>query len=121
MEAPVVPTEPKVFAAVKVVPHILLPSPPSPFAYPHASAAGTTIDQALQDAGFKADLSSVTSAVPYSLTASLSFDQTGRLQSLLIERFEGDKSMLVPLRLSLLTARTMGPANGKVTMWREGR
>jgi hypothetical protein len=119
MEAPVIATEPDAFTAVRVNPPTLPPTPPPPFAEPHAGTAGARISPALTAAGFTADIASVTSAAPYSLTASLSFDQTGRVTSLLIEHFKGDKTVLAPLRLSLLLSRTTGPATGEVTVWRE--
>lgn len=120
MKASVMALDPEPFNAAPVVAMDLPPTPPSPFGNGTAQARNVMIsaDPVLLASGFSVDLASVTSSVPYSLTATLAFGQDGRLSTLLVDSFEGAPSELAPLRLSLLLSRTTRAATGRVTIWR---
>ena len=112
------PSPPDEYSATPADAMVLPPPPASPFATTPGNDGGISVDPALAAAGFEVDLSSVTSSVPCSLTATLSFNDDGRVSALLVERSEGEQSALVPIRLSLLLSRTNGAATGNVTIWR---
>lgn len=120
--APAVSAQPPKFDLALDDPDSLLPAPPArPYKPDALPAAGFRASAGLAAASFSFDASSITSQVPFSLKARLSFSQDGRLSSFFVDEFDGDRSILLLLRQALLFTPTSGAAHGSVLIWNKGK
>lgn len=99
----------------------LPPAPNFPFSRPIAAMTGLVVQvsETLRDAGFTFNPPATSNNSPFSLSASLSFDNEGRVELLIIDDFSAKDADIHFWRYALGISRTTTNATGTViiTQW----